>query len=258
MKLYLHYVMINLRSMMQYKMSFFLTTLGQLLVSFSAFLGTYFLFARFHEIQGFSFSEVLLCFSIVLMQFSLAEMVMRGLDSFSSIVRNGTFDRILIRPRSTMLQVLGEKFELTRIGRLIQAIVIFVYAVRTAGVIWTPARLLTLLLMLICGIGLFTDLFMIHAALCFWTLEGLEFMNVLTDGAREFGMYPLSVYGERMMFVTTYMVPYALIQYYPLLFLLGRADGAFYCLSPLLSLLFFIPAYALWRLGIRHYQSSGS
>lgn len=63
---------------------------------------------------------------------------------------------------------------------------------------------------------------MVYAALCFFTLEGLEFMNVFTDGAREFGKYPIAVYGKKALLFTTFIIPYALIQYYPLMYLIGR------------------------------------
>ena len=56
----------------------------------------------------------------------------------------------------------------------------------------------------------------LYAALSFFTLEGLEFMNCFTDGAREHGAYPLDVYGEGLLKFTTYVIPYALFQYFPL------------------------------------------
>lgn len=34
------------------------------------------------------------------------------------------------------------------------------------------------------------------AAFAFYTLDGLEFMNILTDGAREYGKYPIGIYGK--------------------------------------------------------------
>lgn len=257
-KLYKHYISINVRSMMQYKTSFFLTAMGQFLVSFNVFLGIFFMFQRFSKVEGFSYSDVLLCYSIMLMEFSLAEMWARGFDSFSGMVRSGSFDRVLVRPRSEMLQVLGSKFELTRIGRMLQALVLFVYGITACDVRWTPAKVLTVLFMLIGGTCLFSGIFMIYAALCFFTLEGLEFMNVLTDGAREYGKYPIEVYGKRMLQFTTFVVPYALVQYYPLLYLLDRKTDVFYVFLPLLAVLFLIPCYLLWRFGVRHYRSSGS
>lgn len=258
LKLYGHYMAINIRSAMQYKTSFFLTALGQFLVSFNVFLGIYFMFRRFSSVEGFTYSEVLLCFSVVLLEFSLAEMFARGFDVFSGMVRTGSFDQVLVRPRNEILQVLGSKFELTRIGRVIQAVVMFGYGVTHCGVAWNFTKVMTVVFMLIGGSAVFSGLFLIYAALCFFTLEGLEFMNIFTDGAREYGKYPLSVYGKKMLLVTTFLIPYALIQYYPLLYILEKDSRPFLIFVPLLAVWFLLPAYALWRFGVRHYQSSGS
>lgn len=258
LQLYMHYVSINVRSMMQYKVSFILTFFGQFFVSFNVFLGIYFMFQRFSSVKEFSYDEVLMCFAVMLLEFSLAEMVARGFDAFSGMVRTGSFDQVLVRPRGTILQVLGSKFELTRLGRMLQAIVMFAYAVHHCNIQWTALKVLTIVFMLIGGTAVFSGLFLIYAALCFFTLEGLEFMNCFTDGAREHGKYPIGVYGEKVLLFTTFIIPYALIQYYPLLFIIGRSDNLLYCVMPLIATLFILPCYLLWRFGVRHYQSSGS
>jgi len=257
-KLYMHYVSANVRSAMQYKASLLLMIMGQLLVSFSTFFGIHFMFMRFSSVKGYTYPEVLLCFAIVLMQFSLAEMFARGFDTFAGIVRRGEFDRVLVRPRSTILQVLGAKFEVSRIGRMAQAVIIFAYAMGSGTVEWTAARVATVLLMLLGGTLLFAGLFLVYAALCFFTLEGLEFMNVFTDGGREYGKYPIDVYGRRLLQFSTVIIPYALVQYYPLQFLLGRSGCAWYALCPLGAIPFLMICYAIWRVGVRRYTSSGS
>ena len=258
LRLYGKYVSIHLRSIMQYKMSFLLTTIGQFLVSFNVFLGIFFMFQRFRFVAGFSYAEVLLCFGIMLMEFSLAEAFARGFDTFPTMLANGEFDRILVRPRNEIFQVLASKLELSRAGRFIQAPVMFVYGMIVAEVEWTLMRVFTVLSMLIGGTLVFTGIFLIYAAVSFFTLEGLEFMNVLTDGAREYGKYPVSIYGKSVLKFCTFVIPYALIQYYPLLFVLGRSDDLFYPFLPLVAGLFLIPCLLLWKLGVRHYKSTGS
>ena len=243
---------------MQYKSSFILTAIGQFLVSFNVFLGVFFMFQRFNNIEGFTYSEVLLCFAVMLMEFSLAECVARGFDTFPSMVRKGEFDRVMTRPRNEILQVLGSSFELTRFGRMLQAIVMFVYGVINCGVQWNFMRVLTVIFMLIGGTALFSGIFLIYAALCFYTLDGLEFMNILTDGAREYGKYPIGVYGKRMLQFCTFIVPYALVQYYPLLYLIGKSSNIMYVFIPMAAVLFLIPCFILWKIGVRHYTSSGS
>lgn len=256
--LYGHYISINVRSMMQYKSSFILTTIGHFLVSFNVFLGIYFMFRRFHTVKGFTYPEVLLCFSIIILEFALAEMYARGFDTFSGMVRHGEFDRVLVRPRNEILQVLGHKFEFTRIGRILQALVLFVYGIIKSGVTWSITKVMAVVFMLIGGVALFTGLFIIYASICFFTLEGLEVMNIFTDGAKELGKYPIGIYGKKMLIATTFIIPYALVQYYPLLYILGKSTQVFYVFVPLFAMLFLLPCYLFWRFGVRHYKSSGS
>lgn len=242
---------------MQYKASFLMTCIGQFLVSFNVFLGIFFMFQRFHQIETFSYEECLFCFSIFLMAFSLAECFFRGFDCFSSIVRNGEFDRVMVRPRHEILQVLSSRIEFTRIGRMLQAIVMLIYAVLKIQLVWTIGKVLTVIGMILGGTVIFAGLFLIYAALCFFTLEGLEFMNIFTDGAREFGKYPLSVYGKNIFLFATFLIPYTLVQYYPLIYLIGRGPW-WYSLLPIAACLFILPCYILWWFGVRHYQSNGS
>jgi len=258
MKLYLKYLSIHVRSSMQYKLSFAMLTLGQFLVSFTALLGLWFMMSRFQTVEGFTFPEVLIGFSVILTAFSIAECVARAFDLFNRIIANGEFDRMMLRPRPLIFQVLAAKMELSRMGRLVQSAIMLAYAIPASGIVWTPDKIITLVLMIVCGAVVFSCLFLIYASICFFTLEGLEFMNVLTDGGREFGRYPFSVYGKDVLKFLTYVVPLALFQYYPLLYLIGRETSKFYMFLPLLSLLFVFPAYGLWRLGLRNYKSTGS
>lgn len=258
MSLYIRYLSIHIKSIMQYKMSFFLNTVGQFLVSFNVFLGMFYMFKRFSNVGGYTYSECLICFGITLMAFSIAECFFRGFDSFDKMLGNGEFDRVLVRPRGAIFQVLCSKLELTRVGRMLQAVVMFIYACNNSGIDWNAYRIITVILMILGGSIVFASLFLLYASLCFFTLEGLEFMNIVTDGAREYGKYPVNVYGSSVLRFCTYIIPFALFQYYPLLYVLGRSDNIIYTILPLAGMLFIIPCYMLWRLGLSRYKSVGS
>ena len=258
MGLYIKYFAMHLKSQMQYKTSFFFTTLGQFLVSFATFLSIAFLFERFDSVGGFGYEEVLICFAIMMIAFSASELVGRGFDRFPLILGNGSFDRILVRPRSVVFQVLASQIEFSRLGRFAQAVLVMIYALPRSGIDWTWDKILTLALMIVCGTILFFGLFVVYASFAFFTIQGLEFMNIFTDGGREHGRLPFSVYGDGILKFLTYVIPLALVQYYPLLYLIGREDNILYALTPLLALLFLLPCYAFLRFGLRHYKSTGS
>lgn len=257
-KLYFHYVSVALRSTMQYKMSFFMMVTGRFLLSFNGILGVYFMLSRFGHVKGYTFGEVLLCFSIIQMDFALAECIGSGFATFASTVRQGEFDRVLLRPCSAILQLLGGKFRIDRIGLILQAVIMFAYGVAVSPVEWTLGRSLTVIFMLFGGTTLFTSFFLLRAAFTFFTLDGLELVNILTYGAQEHGKYPIDIYGKKMLRFCTYIIPYTLVQYYPLQYLLGRTDQWYYGIYPLGAVCFMLMCYAAWRFGMRHYQSAGS
>jgi len=258
MRLYLKFFSMHLKSQMQYKVSFFLTLLAQFLISFTEMLVIYFMFSRFESIENFTFEQSMLCYAVVLMAFSAAQMFARGFDMFPRMLGNGEFDRVLVRPRNTVFLVLASKMDFARLGRAAQAVVIFCYALPNSGVVWTGDKILTLVLMVTSGIFVFSGLFVVYAAFAFFTVEGLEFMNVLTDGGAVFGKYPFSIYGKGILGFLTFVVPLALFQYYPLLYLLDREQSPFFMFVPLVGLLFLIPCYAFYRFGLRRYRSTGS
>jgi ABC-2 type transport system permease protein len=258
MKLYLKYVSMLLKCQMQYKASFIMTILGQFLVSFTTFLGIYFMFSRFNNINGFTFPEVLLCFSIVLMAFSITECFVRGFDVFPQLIKNGNLDRILVRPRNEIFQVLTSNMDFTRIGRLMQAVLMLTYAIPASGIVWSFDKVITVILMIIGGIVIFSALFVLYAGISFFTIEGLEFMNIFTDGGREFGKYPFSIYGEGVLRFFTYIIPLALFQYYPLLYLIGKSENIGLIFLPLMGFVFMIPCYIFFKFGVKKYKSAGS
>ncbi|MCL2378450.1 MAG: ABC-2 family transporter protein [Defluviitaleaceae bacterium] len=258
MRLYAKFFSMHLKSQMQYKTSFAFTFIGQFFVAFSVFMGINFLFMRFDAVDDFTRQEVMLGFAVMLLAFSLAETVARGFDLFPMILGNGTFDRALVRPRNIIFQVLAGTIEFTRLGRALQAVVVFIYIIPRSGIVWTWDKILTLCLMVICGSLLFFGLFLIYAAISFFTVEGLEFMSIFTDGGREHGRLPFSVYGENVLRFLTFVIPLALVQYYPLLYILGREESMFFAFTPMFSLLFLLPCYGFFRFGLSRYKSTGS
>ena len=258
MSVYWKYFIMELKSQMQYKVSFLLTALGQFLTAFTMFFGIKFLFSRIDRVDDFSYGQVLLCYSVIMMAFSIGELAGGGLAAFPGMLREGELDRILARPRNVIGQIIMPNMDFSRIGLLAQAAVVLGIAIPASGVSWTLQKILVLGIMTVCGSVVFFCLFLIIAALSFFTIQPLDCLNILTYGMRQFGKYPFSVYGKTILRLLTFVVPLALVQYYPLLYLLDRESGILYGLAPLISLLFLIPACMLYRIGLRNYQSTGS
>ena len=236
MRVYLKMMLLNLESQMQYKVSFLMTVFGQFITAFAGLLSIKFMFEHVNMIYGFNDTDVILCYSIVVLSFSIGEAFGGGLATFGGILGDGSFDRALVRPRNIVFQILAPHVDFTRIGLLIQAVGTLAYAISKSEIRWDCKKIITLMLMIVCGSVLFFSLFLFKATFTFFTVQDLDFLNLFTYGAKEYGKYPFSIYGKTVLSILTYIIPLAMFQYYPLLYIIGRKSEAYFFDSVLLIL----------------------
>lgn len=263
LKLYWRYLDLSLRAQMQYRASFALKASAQFFLTFMEFLGLAALFHRFGQIRGWTLAEMALFYGIISIAFAIAEAGARGFDVFSRFVRMGDFDRVLLRPRSPALQVLGLEFQLMRIGRFTQGLLVLIWAAHHLPINWSLAKTAVVTWSITGGACLFAGLFVIQAALCFWTVEAIELVNCTTYGGVEIAQFPLSIYRGPLRTFFIWIVPLATINYFPAHALLEKPEvmgssHLFQILAPAAGILFLILATAFWRFGVRHYRSTGS
>lgn len=258
--LYFRYVTISIASQLQYRASFVMQSIGHFLVTGIEFLGIWALFSRFGALSGWSLAEVACFYGSIQISFALADALGRGFDVFSAQVKSGTFDRLLLRPRSTVLQLFGFELTLRRVGRLLQGIVVLVYGLTglDRGIGFDGGVLL--FTSIIGTVFLFLGLYIVQATISFWTVETLEIMNTMTYGGVETAQYPMSIYRVWFRKFFTYVVPVVLVDFAPIAEAIGRG-----VMAPLLAWTgpatgpcFFFASLVFFRLGIRHYTSTGS
>lgn len=248
---------------MQYRASFAMLTISHFFGSALEFVGIWALFDRFGALKQWTLPEVALFYGIVNMSMAIAKATSRGFDKFDATIKQGHFDRLLLRPRSTILQLLGQELQLMRVGHFLQGLLILIYAIHTLNIAITMPKILLILAATLSGACVFGGLFVIRATICFWTTEGLDLLNAVTYGGQETARYPLSIYTKWFRNLFTYVIPLACMSYYPALAILSRPDTLgsplwFHWLSPLAGLLFFTLTLQFWHIGIRHYRSTGS
>jgi len=258
MSLYFKYFMIHFKSDMQYKLSFIMSFVSQFFVFFSYYFTILCLFESFSDIKGFTLYEVLLTFGIIQFGFAFCETFFRGIDVFDELIVQGGFDRLLLRPRGILLQVFCEKVSFIKLARLFQAIIVLAIAVIKVDVIWNIQKIVTLLLMLVSAVVIFLSIFILTASYCFFTVKGLEVRNVLTDGCKHMAQYPIGIFKKGFLAFFTFIVPFGFVNYYPLLYVLGRANNNLLMISPLITVLYLIPSILIFYWGVKKYSSVGS
>lgn len=258
MKVYLKTILMLIKMQLEYRKAFIISVIGTFLITFLLTISIYFLFEEFGSIGTWTFYEVAFLFGMVFWNFSLAEMFLRGLDHFDKIIKNGEFDRILIRPQNLLLQATCTEFDFSKIGRAIQCIAINIIAIANISISWNLYKILVFILMNIGCFIIFLGIFILKASFCFWTIDGLEFMNILAEGGKKVAQYPIDIYAKWFRMFFTFIVPFGLVNYYPVLYLFGKVDNWYYGVFPLFTIIFLIPCLIVWKIGVKHYESTGS
>ena len=257
------YAAASLRSRMQYRSSFLMESLGYVMAAVTELLGIVVLFSRFGSIRGWTVSEVALFYGVVHVVFAVAEGIGRGFESLESHVKNGTFDRVLLRPRSTLLQVLGAALAPETIGRLVLASLVLVWALAALDGGPLAGDIALLLWAFAGGVAAFFALLMLSAALSFWTTETLLIFAIVTKGGLETTQYPIAVFQRALRYLFLFLVPIGTVTYFPVVHVLGRPDplgtsAVVAWLAPLAGFVFLSLVAGIWQLGVRHYTSTGS
>jgi ABC-2 type transport system permease protein len=264
-QLYWRYITTSIKSQLQYRMSFVLSSIGQLTATSVEIAGIWALFTRFGNLENWSLAQVCLFYGTVNIAFALADALSPGFDFFGThYIRTGQFDRLLVRPRSVVVQLLGHELALRRVGRLIQGMVVFIWACIELQLEWHGVTVYLFVFAIIGSTCLFLGLMVFQATLAFWTVESLEIMNTLTYGGAETAQYPLEIYASWFRQFFTFIVPLACVTYLPVIGMLGIADplGSPYWLqlvSPFAGVVFLLVAIVIFNsVGVRHYTSTGS
>lgn len=263
--IYRRLISIRIRGQLQYCIAFLFDSIATALITALAFGSLVMIFQRFENLGGWTLGEIAFLYGLAETAFGTMDMLFSGFDPqfFGEQVRRGAFDQLLLRPINITLQVLGARFILGRLGRIIQGVAIFAIALTLLDIHWTPGKILYLPVVLASQVCFFGGLFIIGATISFWTVESLEVINIFTYGCNEMITYPMHIYPNWMVRFFTFIIPAIFLNYYPTLYFLDKPDpfnmpsfAPF--LSPIEGLGTLAFALVFWRFGIRNYQSTGT
>jgi ABC-2 type transport system permease protein len=248
---------------MSYRRSYFLEILGYLLVNIVDLFAIYFLFLNFPSLKGWNMWQVVYLYGLASVSLAIAQLLGEGLEHMPETIRTGEFDRVMIRPLPPIIQLMPYSFRIDRLGRLLQGVLAIGLAFYYGNFSLGLFEIVMIFIGIISAVIIYFGLFLANAALCFWTVQSTEVFNAFTYGGVEMTKYPITIYRWWMQKVFLFIVPLGFVTYFPTIAMLGRPDEfgfgpwAPYLAIPI-SIVFLLATLRLWRIGLNHYQSTGS
>jgi len=217
------------------------------------------LFQKTTQLAGWSRDEVIFLWGFTQIPYGLFNVISLNLYDFgNNYIIEGKFDRVLLRPVSSLFQVLFETFRIESLQEVATGIFCMWWATRRLGVVWTLSKFGLLIFFGACAAIIYVSIFLLLSTVSFWFEDRIgvhpPVWNVIA-----FGRYPLSIYSGVVQFFLCWIIPFGLASFYPSVRLLGRTVNPEYApLVPVVAVVFLTVAISVWNFGTRHYASTGS
>jgi ABC-2 type transport system permease protein len=248
-----------LKVRVSYRADFLIGLATSMLATVFAFGFVYILFLNIPSLAGWRFEEVTFLWGFGLIPFGLFNVLSLNIYEFgNNYIIEGKFDRVLLRPVSSLFQVLFEAFRIESLHEVATGTLAVWWASRRLGIHWTSPGILLLILFALCGGVIYVSVFTLLSCVSFW-YEDRVGVHPPVYNLIGFGRYPLSIYNQFIQFLLSWIIPFAFASFYPSARLLGRPEMRHLALlAPVVAAAFLALLIFTWNRGLRQYSSTGS
>ncbi len=253
-----------MKSWFQYKVDAVLRSLAVFLREATGIIVICFTLLKFDTLNGWDIHELLFLFSLLFLTYGILIIFFTGLRDFGRTVRDGGFDRFILRPRGLLFQLIFSNADwFAAIGHGGLGIVLFVISAGNVGITWSAGTVIYYIAAVIGGVLIQGAIFLFLATLNIYLLETNSLKELFYWNMRKFAGYPISIFHKAIQFCMIYVVPFAFVNYFPAQYLLRKEDMAGYpsvymYLTPAVGAVLYLAAYGFWRYSLRFYKSSGN
>jgi ABC-2 type transport system permease protein len=206
-----------------YRLNFILSMTITLCFNLLLPLTTILIYNSGASFPGWNFYEVLLIQSIFTLSLGCAYVLFSNvLWSTMQHIRDGSFEVVLLRPLDPLFYLVATNFDTGSFGLLIGGGVMFGISIAHTGFV-PLVGIAQFLLLFAGGFAVMTGFQMVMAATSFKWVGNSRLPDIL-DSILAFGKYPVSIFPRAIKTLASYILPVAMIGFYPANALLGRLE----------------------------------
>lgn len=258
-KLYPHYLAQNFKSLMEYRIDFFIGLVGFFFLQTCGVEFIKLVFNSIPNLKGWEFYEVLFIYGFAQIPRGLDHVFTDNLWLYAGWkIEKGEMDRLLTRPVNPLFQLIAERFQPDGLGEFLIGTVLSVWAGIHLGLRLNAVEWAVALTAVFCGAAIITGIKLFYMTFAFWVKRSQSYVYTAYN-FNEFCYYPITIYNRALQFFLTFVVPFAVTSYFPAAYLLGKGNlfqGL--CLPVMIAVVFTGGAYLFWKKGLAHYESAGS
>lgn len=260
MRLTWMYFKMGIKKALQYPVNFMFFVVSIAPIHLIQIVFSWFIAKRFDGLDSWDGWNLIFLYSILLVSYGIAQVFARRFRYLEEEIISGKLDTYFIKPIPILYGLMFQNLHITEMfSQLFPPIIILIVSCFYNSIRWSLIKVLILLGAIIGGAFIQMAMFLLIGSVAFWTTRSNSLEHIFF-AFKDFLNYPLHVYGQKVLAFLTYVFPLAFVNYYPALYILGKAgSGSILCFMtvPVAMILSGI-AFMVWRVAVKHYNSTGS
>lgn len=255
--LYLSFLQASLKEMLIYRLDCIVGMISQIVTQVVELIFLWIVFQSTDNLAGWNFMQILLLYGATLISIGIADFCFDALyDIGPKYIRNGDFDKILLRPVHPLISIIGDSNEFTALGYFGLGLFLVIAMFIKLAIPVTIGLIMKIIFFSIIGAAIIGAINTILSISSFWTYRSNEviwsFYRVYT-----FAQYPIDIYNGFIKILITCILPFAFVAYYPTMSYLGMNSYMIY-LSPIVAIILWVIAIKVWNWALNKYRSTGN
>lgn len=248
-----------MKSLMQSKIDFFMGFFSFFLNQIMGVAFLYLVFEKIPDLNGWSFYQLIFIYGYA--------QIPRGIDHFVTdylwlfarkTIKEGSFDRYLLRPINPLFQVIVERCQPDGLGEILVGILLVGYATSKLRLSLSVGLICLFVVSILAGSIIYTAIKLFFASNAFFMKDSYSLL-FLVHNMSDFAKYPISIYAKPIRIVLSYIIPFAFTAFIPAsYFLQYTALITTIGLEILVSIISFFIAYKYFEFGCNKYESAGN
>lgn len=258
-KIHRIFVRQELKRFLEYRSDFIMGIIGFLIGQIFNLMYLWIVFANIPSLGGWSLEEIIFLYGFSLIPKGIDHLLFDNLWNVSNYtIRNGDFDKYLIRPINSLFYVLIEKFQIDALGELIMGITLICVTLPHLSIEFDGLKIMLSILVIPFSTLIYTGVKIITTSISFWIKRSGNITYTIYM-VSDFAKYPITIYNNLIKSVITYIIPFAFTTFYPVNYIL-TGENPFFSIgfTVVISILLIGLGSFIWNRGIKAYESSGS
>src|SRR3989344_2469722 len=256
LKLWLKTFSMELSSDLAYKTNFIIRSFALIMADFIGPVIIILIYGASSGIPGWKFEEFILFQGTFILVTGLSHAFLYLIPIIViENVRDGSFDKILTKPFNPLLYLTFSSIDIEGFAEVFTGLALIIWAFLKLNIA-ASFNLMIYIIIIFLALVFMYSLMIIISSLAFLFIKSYALFELLFK-ILDVGRYPMSIYGFEMKFIFTFLIPVAVVSFYPASALLGALDiiKLFEIIIPIG--IFMILSIVIWNVSIKKYTSAG-